>query len=316
MTNRSNDEVGLVVIHPGKPEWGPGRILASDGSKLKIYFRDLSADSPEAAVRTIDTRFVRLDEANNQSDPVLQNLPPYINDKFQRPVKKRLTLQQGIEEFHKHFPLYFEDPTYIGDTAPDRREAEGERAYKWVAHEQFSRTLGGDQFRQLLSAGMIDELRRRWLSILGRINLLAVFENAAFHDGLRNDCDAKKYFDALIKILEAPTLDSGLFETYLNAVANLPAKEGKTSPAKWTVATVLPFIAQPDRFMFLKPVVTQDCAARLTFELHYRAELNWFTYSKLLEMSYYLLGELRPYGARDFIDVQSFIWLIGAGWSV
>lgn len=30
-------------------------------------------------------------------------------------------------------------------------------------------------------------------------------------------------------------------------------------------------------------------------------------------MSDRLLEELRPHGARDFIDVQSFIWVVGGG---
>jgi hypothetical protein len=42
-----------------------------------------------------------------------------------------------------------------------------------------------------------------------------------------------------------------------------------------------------------------------------RPQLNWLTYAKLLEMSGQLLEALRPYGARDFIDVQSFIWMVG-----
>ena len=31
-------------------------------------------------------------------------------------------------------------------------------------------------------------------------------------------------------------------------------------------------------------------------------------------MSNRMLAILQPYGARDFIDVQSFIWVIGGGW--
>jgi len=65
--------------------------------------------------------------------------------------------------------------------------------------------------------------------------------------------------------------------------------------------------------MFLKPLVTQDCAARLTFDLAYSTDLRWETYSRLLTMSQSLLDFLRPYGATDFIDVQSFIWVIGGG---
>jgi hypothetical protein len=299
---------GQLVVHPRRPEWGPGRVLVASVSRVTVYFRDLPGDHPEAAVRIIDTRYVRLEPAASQSDPFLDNLPPYADGKFQRPPTKRVTLQEGIEKFHGYCPLYFEDPVYIGDLKS------GERAYKWAVHEQFAETLGSGQLGDLLGAGAIDELRRRALAVEGRINLLAVFEKAAFRDGLRSDAAARRYFEALHRILEAPEIERESFEGYLHAVDSLPSEEGKTSPAKWTVATVLPYLAQPERFMFLKPEVTQDCAARLTFDLGYSPQLNWLTYSRLLEMSRCLLEQLRPLGARDFIDVQSFIWLIGGGW--
>ncbi|HNZ96676.1 MAG TPA: DUF3553 domain-containing protein [Thermoanaerobaculia bacterium] len=299
---------GLLVTHPRMPLWGPGRILDVDGTKVVVYFRDLSGAEPEAAVRTIDTRYVPLARAESQSDPFLDNLPPYANGRFQRSVKKRVTLPEGLEEFRSHHPLFFEDPAYVGDLKT------GERAYKWAAHEQFEAALGGGRLRSLLREGKIDEVRSHALGVEERLNLVAVYEKAAFRDGLRDDAAARRYFAALLDILEAPVIAREPFEAYLHAVDSLPSEEGKTSPAKWTVATILPFIAQPDRFMFLKPEVTQDCANRLTFDLDYRPQLNWPTYAKLLEMSGHLLETLRPYGARDYIDVQSFIWLIGGGW--
>lgn len=304
----SNYVPGVLVVHPNMLRWGPGRVLAVDGAKVTIYFRDLPGDKPEDAVRTIDTRYVRLARFESQSEPFLDNLPPYANARFQRPPKKRVTLQEGIEKFHSHCPLFFNDPAYIGDLRS------GERTYKWAAHQQFEKTLGGDRLENLLREKKIDELRDHALGVEGRLNLLAVFEKAAFRDGLRDDAAARRYFEALLGILKAPTISREAFEAYLTAVDRLPSEVGKTSPAKWTVATVLPYIAQPDRFMFLKPEVTQDCANRLTFDLNYRPQLNWLTYAKLLEMSGHLLETLRPYGARDFIDVQSFIWMVGGGW--
>lgn len=299
---------GVFVVHPNMPLWGPGRVLAVDGTKVTVYFRDVPGDQPEDAVRTIDTRYVRLARSESQSEPFLDNLPPYAGGKFQRPPKKRVTLQEGIEKFRSRCPLFFDDPGYLGDLKS------GERTYKWAAHQQFEKTLGGDQLEVLLRQDRIDELRDRALGVEGRLNLLAVFEKAAFRDGLRDDAAARRYFEALLLILKAPAIARESFEAYLTAVDRLPSEAGKTSPAKWTVATVLPYIAQPDRFMFLKPEVTQDCANRLTFELNYRPQLNWLTYAKLLEMSGHLLETLRPYGARDFIDVQSFIWMVGGGW--
>src|SRR5688572_17782770 len=106
---------GLLVVHPNKPAWGPGRVLAIQGPKLTVYFRDLTAERPEDAVRILDTRVVSLDPAQEQSDSFLDNLPPYADGKFDRPLKRRVTLQEGIDKFGSHYPLFFNDPAYIGD---------------------------------------------------------------------------------------------------------------------------------------------------------------------------------------------------------
>jgi hypothetical protein len=61
--------------------------------------------------------------------------------------------------------------------------------------------------------------------------------------------------------------------------------------------------------MLLKPEMTKVCAERLTYDVLYSSQLNWSTYERLLDMSQILLEKLRRYGAVDFIDVQSFMWL-------
>jgi hypothetical protein len=298
-------EVGRLVLHM---ELGLGRILLMEGPKATVYFRDLAGASPEEAIRKINTSVVPLPDAPTQSDPILDNLPPYANGKFQRTVRRRVTLDEGIEKFRSHYPLFFEDRDYVGDVK------KGERVYKWTAHELFLRELGEGKLGRLISEGRLGDARRQALAVEGRLKLLTIFEKAAFHDALKDDAAAKLYLEALDSILAAPHVEQKSFERYLDVVAGLPSKEGKTSPDKWTIATILPFLAKPSQFMFLKPGVTQDCAARLMFDLQYTTQLNWTTYAKVLEMSEYLLDVLRPYGARDFIDVQSFIWLIGAAW--
>jgi len=64
---------------------------------------------------------------------------------------------------------------------------------------------------------------------------------------------ATEFLRALDQVLSAPSIVPSQFNDYLRAVKNLPSS-GKTGPAKWTVATIFPYLAQPDRFMFLKPV--------------------------------------------------------------
>ena len=79
----------------------------------------------------------------------------------------------------------------------------------------------------------------------------------------------------------------------------------------WPVVTVFPFLADPKRFMLLKPELTKQAAQRLAFDLLYDAKPNWSTYSNLLAMSDLLMNNLREFGVRDYMDVQSFIWVVG-----
>jgi hypothetical protein len=298
-------EVGRLIQHR---ELGLGRILLMEGPKATVYFRDLAGARPEDAIRKINTTVVPLSDAPSQSDPILDNLPPYANGRFQRTTRRRVTLDEGIELFRSHCPLFFEDPAYIGDLK------KGERTYKWAAHELFERELGGGRLEQLLREDRLDEVRKHALAVEGRLNVVNRFEKSAFRDALKDDYAAARYFEALAQLLATTEVERESFESYLGSVASLPSEEGRTSPIKWTVATILPFLAKPTQFMFLKPEVTQDCAARLMFDIQYAPEPNWTTYAKVLQMSEYLLDVLQQYGARDFIDVQSFIWLIGKGW--
>ena len=74
------------------------------------------------------------------------------------------------------------------------------------------------------------------------------------------------------------------------------------------------YLADPFKHMFLKPQVTKSAAESLGFDLKYDATPNWLTYDALLRLGYTYLERLRPMGARDFIDVQSFIYVTCGGY--
>ena len=44
----------------------------------------------------------------------------------------------------------------------------------------------------------------------------------------------------------------------------------------------------------------------------YTAEVSSGVYESLLDLARFTLEKIRPLGAKDFIDVQSFIWIVGA----
>jgi hypothetical protein len=90
------------------------------------------------------------------------------------------------------------------------------------------------------------------------------------------------------------------------AVSQLPADGAKVFT--WPIVTLLPFFADPTRFLALKPTNTELMAARMSFDLKYDSTPNWETYDHTLRMSQQLLARLKQIGAKDMIDVQGFMW--------
>ena len=286
-------ESGMLVRHP---KFGLGRVIRVDGNKAYVFFRDqetnravrLQADSP------------LLVAAETASDPWLDNLPPFDEvDGGLQLSEKRITHAQAVTKFKRLFPKGFDDRAYLGD------EKIGERNYKWEKHEEFVELLGRGEGERLLAAGDLAELIRRTRRVTST-NLTSIFEKGAFGDALTGGKETRDYFESLFKML-AVGPSNATVTPYFASVENLPQPKGRV--ATWPVATLMPFLAQPDKHMFLKPEVTQEAENRLGFHLSYKPQPNWLTYKKLLELADLLMVDLRPLGARDFIDVQSFIYI-------
>ena len=61
----------------------------------------------------------------------------------------------------------------------------------------------------------------------------------------------------------------------------------------------------------MKPAGTRKGIGRLGLPWDYKADPNGASYAALMVHSRMLLEALRPHGAQDFIDVQSFLSVIG-----
>jgi hypothetical protein len=216
------------------------------------------------------------------------------------------------------------------------RYAELERTGKQQAHERFVRTLGrgeGDtagkgpcvQGRALLQSGSepdISVLRSELLAAASTVKFMYPTEKAAFTDALRERDALVAYAGALFDLLESAdasgTTGGGeaAFTRYADALAALPATRSRL--CTWPVATSIPGVARPDLFPILKPGVTRDAASAWLgglsrdrrVSLAYRAHPNWETYRQFIGLCTDLLARLRPLGAKDFIDIQSFIWVV------
>ena len=141
------------------------------------------------------------------------------------------------------------------------------------------------------------------LSVFHATNMLSRFEKASIAGVLRGR-DA----DAFVQVAARFAVDA--------TAATLSEIERVLRPhdcAKWTVATYLPFLWQPEAHMFLKPEATKDFAVRVghPFASIYRAQLELDVYLSLLDLADETSNELSDLDPRDWIDIQSFIWVVG-----
>ena len=299
----SKIEIGTIVRHPKRPAWGPGKTLSvGGGGQITVYFRDLEEEKANDAVKTISTTVVGLEVADQQSDFMLDNLPVFDNGKFKGLRKPRLSLDQAIRTFVDKRPGAFGDSKYV----------EEERQPIVDAHQMWMDGLADGHGTELLDEGKIAEARRRLLKIDAKLNLLRPHERTAFKRGLEDDDTAEPFMRALFAVTADVEPARASYQPLIDAVELMVEQEQGPRTTNWSVLTQFPFIACPESHMEFKPPALQKCAARLNFDVHYSAAPNWWTYDRLLELSKILLARLEPLGAKDFIDVHSFIEVIAA----
>jgi hypothetical protein len=284
---------GTIVIHP---TLGLGKILLRDGDSAWVYFKDVEGE-PKDAIKKLILSMAKLAPAPKQTDPVLDNLPPMVHGgKVVPPDRIRLTEKQAVNLFIEGYKS-FEDTSYL----------KRERNYKWEAHEDVRSRLLKGPGRKLAQADSKNQLPKLLGDLIHATNLLAVQEVIRLNNAFKEPGAAQSYARGVLGFVDEPSAET--FDRLIDAVSGLPAEPG-SGVLTWPIVTLLPFLAEPKRHMFLKPQMTQRVADVFMFDLLYDSKPTWATYQRLLRLSEMLLNRLRPLGARDFIDVQSFMWAI------
>jgi hypothetical protein len=190
--------------------------------------------------------------------------------------------------FLKFFPNGFASPGFAGQERDYKVEAKA----RLDAHAPLERALD--------EAGLGETV----LGVFRATNLLSPFEKTRLQDVLRGPV-ADPFVRAAAAFAADPT------------DAALRRLDGILKPhdcAKWTIVTYLPFLWRPEAHMFLKPEVTRDYAVRVghPFAEIYEARLAPAVYRSLLDLASRTRDEIHDLGPRDMIDIQSFIWTVGA----
>lgn len=209
-------------------------------------------------------------------------------------------LDRAKKRFLRFFPMGFKDPKYYA----------WERGYKWDAHVAFRENLGKNRFETLLKKRRYKEIAATCIRLESRTNLLFSFEKMAIRDAVRTPPGARVFSEGLYQLLHGYGSIEGRFQLWCDAVEALPRKQ--TRVLTHPIVTVFPFIADPRRHIFLKPMVTRMAAARLGIDLYYHSRPSWDVYSELLALAEKIRNGLVELDPRDMIDIQSFIWVAGS----
>lgn len=210
------------------------------------------------------------------------------------------TARRCREKFLRFFPGGFRDATYC----------DWERDYKWEAHERFCAELRRSALRSLLDAGDYLAVARHAVTIEARTNLLFSFEKMALRDALKSRDGARTFAAGLHEWLYGRGSDQQRFEQWIETVASLPRRQ--TRVLTWPIVTIFGMIAEPEKHIFLKPMVTRSAAREYGCDFRYSSRPNWHTYVSMLEFAEQVREDQADLEPRDMIDLQSFIWVQGS----
>ena len=211
-----------------------------------------------------------------------------LEQQLDRSGRNYIGMDGAITRFLRVFPGGFRDAAYLTK----------ERDYK-VAASEFLRHELPVETALVADASACAIVARAY----GKTNLLSLFEQSRVREVLKGP-DGSAFLRA------AAALATGDYAG-LDTMAEALRPSGAVT---WPILTYLPFLWAPDQHMFLKPTVTVEFAERVghRFARDYAAEDRTIVYASLLDMTATTTAALTGLEPADGIDVQSFVWVVGA----
>jgi len=290
-------KLGERVKHQTKTEWGLGEVLMDQlGDKVQVIFEDAGLKTFKVGVAP----FIKVSGEESKSDYLTALAKRHTNPKGKARRGPAAPFARVVEDFLHHFPRGFQDPEY----------AASEWEYKHKAHVFALDHLDREEMQKLMVSGADAEICNRARSLMNRTNLISPYEKVWLHNGLDSPGRKQLFARSLNALLYGEESDQLRFEAFTRTLHDLQA-------LKWPVATYFLFMRFPDRHIFVKPEVTKHIANILHVDIQYTPEVTWRTYSRVLHLAETLKAKLAAYEKevlvpRDMIDLQSFIWVVGA----
>jgi hypothetical protein len=295
--------VGVRVKHATRTDWGLGEVLSREiENRAQIIFEDV------AKIISFDlsiAKFITVTGDEASSDYLTALVKRFREDAAapksnNKKVVATTSFPKAVANFLSIFPEGFRDQRYLAGRT-------GEREYKLAANRLMMELLDKDTFFSLLESGAFKEICSRAKSVINKTNLIHTYEKIWLNNALVSENNQRIFASGLFELLYGDSALQSRFEKFAAMLYEINA-------AKWPIATYFLFIRFPESQIFVKPQVTQNAAEVLGMSINYRPELNWLTYSQVLNLAQNLKAKLEKTDTpallpEDMIDVQSFIWV-------
>ncbi len=276
------------IRHTNKPEWGLGKVTqVLNPKKFSAFF-----ENKGHKILIYSPNYIQI-EPEIDSHPLLDN----IDLAKAKVSSSHITLQQMIATFLKIFPQGFNDKKYC----------QNERKYKLKASKKLNSKLSSNKFEELLNTNDFAAITKLCRSIASQTNLIFPNEMMVLKEALESPVNQESFSKSLFGLLYGKQSLKLRFMHFAEVLTSIKAD-------KWTIQTYFLYLSDPEKYLFMKPLITQKAAKICNFKLHYDAKLNWQTYNCLQNFGIYFKTELSKFGdhltPKDMIDVQSFFWSI------
>jgi 5-methylcytosine-specific restriction enzyme B len=205
-------------------------------------------------------------------------------------------LDRLIERFQRTYPSF-----------TDQGYRDEERFYKDHFAERMRELLSHEALGKLIETGDFEGAQAAIKQALGG----TVVTPTGFRqqNNLLNQWDALPIINAPVDELARRLYDllygAGPFDTRFDTWVDLLAAK---KPGVWPPATYFLMLHDPAKHLMIKPSQWQLFFKELGLNMAWPTRPSASSYAYLRGIAHQLLADLAPLGARDLIDVQSFLW--------
>ena len=189
----------------------------------------------------------------------------------------------------------FDHPPFVQD----------ELNYKHKAVRLAEELLSKSEVDDLLARWQYDELFQRALRLGRETNLLwlRVPRQGDLNLLMKPDIDKAELAQQLAKLWHGSESLPERVQTF-----GAYALE-RQLPLKWPFVSYFLFFLHPEKALFVKPTIIKWFLQFVGQGEQYGRSPSGHSYAAILQLANELKERLAPYGARDMIDIQSFLWV-------